>query len=59
MIMKLVTIGAALLLAAGCASGLKVGEEAPAFEATDMTGNQVSLASYEGQVLILDFFGVW
>lgn len=56
---RLITTTALLLLAAGCASGLPVGAEAPAFEATDLSGNQHSLAAYEGKVLILDFFGVW
>ena len=49
--------GAFLLLTSGCHSGPQVGSEVVAFEATDADGDQVSFAAYEGQVVVLYFFG--
>ncbi len=59
MIARLIITGGLLLAMIGCASGPPVGSTAPAFEAVEVSGDQVSLASYEDQVLILYFFGLW
>jgi hypothetical protein len=48
-----------LMVLPGCSSGPSVGAEAPSFTAEDARGETVSLASFEGSVLILDFWAVW
>lgn len=37
----------------------RVGDLAPAFELTDLDGNQVKLDDYRGQVVLLNFWAVW
>lgn len=37
----------------------KVGQEAPAFSMTDITGQQISLADYKGKNVILIFWASW
>ena len=48
---------------AGCsrflASGPATGTAAPAFEAPTTEGEAVSLDSFQGQVVVLEFFAVW
>jgi peroxiredoxin len=46
-------------MVAGCGTGPKAGSPAPAFSATDSAGQSISLADFEGGVLILDFWAVW
>ncbi|MCX5877130.1 MAG: TlpA disulfide reductase family protein [Deltaproteobacteria bacterium] len=51
-----------LLLFAACSGGdsgakkLKLGDQAPDFSGTDLNGQQVSLAGYQGQPVILRFW---
>ena len=59
MLTRLIITGCFLLAMIGCASGPPVGATAPTFDAIDANGDQVSLASYDDQVLILYFFGFW
>ncbi len=35
------------------------GKPVPAFSATDLDGNPISLQDYRGKVVLLDFWGVW
>lgn len=49
----------AMALVSGCASGPGAGEVAPAFSATDSSGQTVELASYEGKITVLDFWATW
>jgi peroxiredoxin len=48
-----------LVLSLGCASGPKVGSRAPSFEAVDDAGHDVSLAGYEGKVVVMYFWATW
>ena len=36
-----------------------IGKPVPAFSATDLDGNPISLQDYRGKVVLLDFWGVW
>jgi len=38
---------------------LKIGETAPDFELTTLKGNNISLASLDGKVILLDFWATW
>lgn len=38
---------------------LMPGEEAPAWTATDLEGNEVSLADFQGKYVLLDFWATW
>ena len=38
---------------------LQKGQPAPPLQGTTMSGEQVSLATYRGQVLVVDFFATW
>jgi peroxiredoxin len=38
---------------------LMAGAPAPAFEMTDLAGDSVKLADYEGKVLLIDFWATW
>ncbi len=51
-------IGVSSVLA-GCSSGPKAGEPAPAFAAMNSEGENVQLASYAGRVTVLDFWATW
>ncbi len=47
---------------AGCADrarGVEVGERAPAFSAPDLSGRQVSLDDYRGQVVLVNIWATW
>ena len=55
-------LAAAALLAVAFAAplrALELGDEAPAFSAPGLTGGTVSLASYRGKVVYLDFWASW
>ncbi len=39
--------------------GLAVGNRAPDFEATDVTGVRFRLSDYRGKVVVVDFWGFW
>ena len=55
-------LAAAALLAMAFAApvrALELGDEAPAFSAPGLTGGTVSLASYRGKVVYLDFWASW
>ena len=41
------------------ASGIEVAERVPEYDATDMAGNTVSLADFEGQVVLLNIWATW
>ncbi|WP_295125290.1 TlpA disulfide reductase family protein [uncultured Chitinophaga sp.] len=38
---------------------VRIGKEAPAFEAVDVNGNKLSLASLRGKYVLLDFWASW
>jgi thiol-disulfide isomerase/thioredoxin len=53
-----------IVLAFGCSGGTAPVDErkeivAPAFTLLDLEGNQVSLADFEGEVLLIDFWATW
>jgi len=50
---------AALLAACGPAPQSTQTKAAPAFDLPDLNGGQVSLASLEGKVLVVDFWATW
>ena len=55
-------LAAAALLAVAFAAplrALELGDEAPAFSAPGLAGGTVSLASYRGKVVYLDFWASW
>ena len=41
------------------ATGSRVGEPAPPFTATDLQGNEISLASLKGNVVVIHFATTW
>jgi peroxiredoxin len=49
----------ALSAPAGLLAAPRAGQQAPDFKMATLTGQQVSLERYRGQVLLLDFFAVW
>jgi peroxiredoxin len=40
-------------------TGVKIGNKAPNFQVTDMTGNETSLADYQGKKVLLNFWATW
>ncbi|HEX4956098.1 MAG TPA: TlpA disulfide reductase family protein [Thermoanaerobaculia bacterium] len=44
---------------AATSSRVRVGSPAPAFQLAALTGGEVSLASLEGKVVLLDFWATW
>jgi peroxiredoxin len=40
-------------------SGIEVAERVPEYSAMDMEGNEVALADYEGQVVLLNIWATW
>ena len=46
-------------LLGACSSGPALHEPAPAFSATDADGQTVTLAAYEGKVVLMDFWATW
>ncbi len=55
--MKTMTLAAILAVAGGAAAGpgVDAGDKAPAFTLTDSAGNTVSLADFEGRVVVLEW----
>ncbi len=58
---KILVIATMLFLLGACAksSAVELGENAPDLTLKDLNGNAVSLASFKGKVVILDFFASW
>lgn len=58
---KMLVLFTALLVLGACSQGLAVetGDTPPDFTLSDIAGNQVSLASFKGKVIILNFFASW
>jgi len=54
-ILAIVLLGGILLSCGG--GGAKVGKNAPPFELSDLDGNTVSLSSFKGKVVLLNFWG--
>ena len=55
-------LAAAVVLAAAFAApvrAIELGDPAPAFSAPGLTGGTISLASYRGKVVYLDFWASW
>jgi len=52
-------IGIITLLPAGAHAGPKPGQRAPDFKVVTTSGQPVSLANYQGYVLVIDFFATW
>ena len=47
------------ILYAGCQKEVEAGPTAPDFSLKDLSGNTVSLTSYRGKVVLLDFWATW
>ena len=58
---KFLVITIITLMLGACAesSAIEIGETAPDFTLTDLSGNKVSLSQFSGKVIILDFFASW
>ncbi len=58
---KVLIFALALLMLGACSqsSAIEIGKEAPDFSLSDINGNKVSLSSFTGKVVILDFFATW
>ncbi|MDO8536226.1 MAG: TlpA disulfide reductase family protein [Candidatus Omnitrophota bacterium] len=58
---KVFIFALALSMLGACSQGsaIEIGEKAPDFSLTDINGNTVSLSSFNGKVVILDFFASW
>ncbi len=56
-----ILLAAALLFGSDvpAAAILQKGQPAPPLQGTTMSGERVSLATYRGQVLVVDFFATW
>jgi peroxiredoxin len=52
-------VSVVLFAPAGIQAAPRVGQPAPDFKMVTLTGQQVSLEKYRGQVLFLDFFATW
>ncbi|MGA2362210.1 MAG: TlpA disulfide reductase family protein [Candidatus Aminicenantales bacterium] len=58
----LIVLAAGALIAAGAAACAKAQEDnapAPDFSVKDLKGNTLTLASYKGKVLVLNFWATW
>lgn len=55
----IVTTFSLLLVSAPLFAAPRIGQTAPAFKVVTTAGQSVSLDSYRGHVLILDFFATW
>jgi peroxiredoxin len=55
----LALVAATLLSPAGAHAILQKGDPAPPIKVTTTSGQQVTLANYQGKVLIMDFFATW
>jgi len=56
---KMICLALILLLPSIAAAAPRTGGRAPDFNATTISGQQVSLSSLAGSVVILDFFATW
>ncbi|HEY4744833.1 MAG TPA: TlpA disulfide reductase family protein [Desulfuromonadaceae bacterium] len=54
-----VLIGIITLFPSGAHAGPKPGQRAPDFKVVTTSGQSVSLANYQGYVLVMDFFATW
>lgn len=50
---------AALLSMGSVANAMKVGDVAPDFTRTDVSGKQVQLSQYQGRLILLNFWASW
>lgn len=50
---------AAILLAAASAYALRTGERAPEIGLRDLNGNQITMSSLRGRVVLVDFWASW
>jgi thiol-disulfide isomerase/thioredoxin len=41
------------------ATGIEIGRPAPEFKLPDLSGNAVSLAQYQGKIVLVDFWATW
>jgi len=41
------------------ATGIEIGRPAPEFELPDLSGRAVSLAQYQGKIVLIDFWATW
>src|SRR5690606_41636488 len=51
--------GTPQILDLGAAEGLEVGQQAPGFTLPDVAGNEISLADFRGQPVIVNFWATW
>lgn len=58
---KAFILGLTLFLLGACSQGfaIEIGEKAPEFSLKDINGKMVSIADFNGKVVILDFFASW
>lgn len=54
-----ILLGGGAVLAAGCASGPQVGDQAPAFRAQSTSNDEVAMDAEPGKVVVMDFFATW
>jgi peroxiredoxin len=57
--MRPLIIAAALLSMGSVAHAMKVGDVAPDFTRADISGKQVQLSKYQGQLVLLNFWASW
>ena len=55
---SLALMGVGLALGA-CGGGLALGQAAPDFELTDLTGRKLRLGDLKGRVVLVNFWGTW
>jgi len=58
-LMMVILVAGILLGPVGLQAAPRIGQAAPSFKVTTLSGQQVSLEQYRGQVLVLDFFATW
>ena len=56
---RLLAISAVLISSACGAPPAQVNTQAPAFELPNLAGGKTSLASYQGKVVVVDFWATW
>lgn len=50
---------ALVLMSAAALAKVPVGEQAPAFDATALDGKNLSMSSFPGKYVLIDFFATW
>jgi thiol-disulfide isomerase/thioredoxin len=55
----LATGGISLHCGSRSTTGLEIGRPAPEFELPDLSGRAVSLAQYQGKIVLIDFWATW